>query len=74
MSNKSRSKSKEPKHYRNIFHDLKDRKSILMTLFNPRNTEILNIGAQAPSPSKDYCQLILTQEKVDLGTSGLLRD
>ena len=48
----------------NIFHELKKRDSILLTLFNMKNTEILNVGAQAPSPSKNYCQLIMTQEQI----------
>lgn len=48
----------------NVFHDLKKRNSILLTLFNLKNPEILNLGAQAPPPSKDYCQLLLTFDKV----------
>lgn len=46
------------------FNLLKKRKSILLTLFDTKNNEILNEGAQAPSPSKDYCQLILTNDRV----------
>ena len=46
------------------FNDLKKRKSILLNLFDAKNNEILNEGAQAPSPSKDYCQLIVNNERV----------
>lgn len=46
----------------NIFDDLKKRNSNLLSLFE--DTELLNIAAQAPAPSKDYCQLILTFHRV----------
>lgn len=45
---------------RNIFDDLKHRKSILLTLFDLDTNEVLNVAKQAPAPSKDYCQLLLT--------------
>ena len=47
-----------------IFSELKKRKSILLTLFDSKSCEIINIGTQAAAPSKDYCQLILTDEMV----------
>lgn len=46
------------------FNDLKKKKSILLTLFDTSNCEIINLGAQAPAPSKDYCQLIVTNDLV----------
>ena len=52
------------KNYENVFEVMKNRKSILLTIFTPKNAELLNIGAQAPSPSKDYCNLVLTYDKV----------
>lgn len=50
----------------NIFDELKKRKSILLTLFDARNenNELLNVATQAPAPSKDYCQLVLTYRQV----------
>lgn len=48
----------------NIFDKLKTRGSILLTLFNLNNQEILNMGAQAPSPSKNYCQVVLNHTNV----------
>lgn len=48
----------------NIFHDLLKRKSILLTLFDTKSKEVINHCAQAPSPSKDYCQLIVNFDKV----------
>lgn len=51
-------------HSKNIFLKLKAQGSILLSLFNQNNQEILNIGAQAPSPSKNYCQLMVTQENI----------
>ena len=51
-------------HNQNIFEELKKRNSNLLSLFNLKNNEFLNIGAQAPSPSKDYCQLLMTYDKV----------
>lgn len=51
-------------HQETIFEKLARRKSSLLTLFDDRNREVLNIGAQAPSPSKDYCQLIVKYDKV----------
>jgi hypothetical protein len=50
-------------HSCNIFETLKKHHSPLLTLFNPNKTEILNVATQAPSPSKDYCQLVLTHDK-----------
>jgi hypothetical protein len=47
-----------------IFEKLARQKSILLTLFDDRNHEVLNIAVQAPSPSKDYCQLIVKYDKV----------
>ena len=52
-------------HSQNVFLYLKAKKSILMTLFG-KNQEILNLGAQAPSPSKNYCQLIMTTDNIIL--------
>lgn len=49
----------------NIFHDLQNRKSILLTLFDTKTKEVINHCAQAPSPSKDYCQLIVNFDKVN---------
>ena len=51
-------------HNQNIFEELKKRNSNLLNLFNLKNNEFLNLGAQAPSPSKDYCQLLMTYDKV----------
>jgi F-box protein 36 len=48
----------------NVFDDMKRHQSILLTLFNSKNTEIVNVAQQAPSPSKDYCQLVLTHSQV----------
>lgn len=50
----------------NIFDELKKRKSILLTLFDAKNenNELLNVATQAPAPSKDYCQLVLTYRQV----------
>ncbi len=45
---------------RNIFDEMKSRKSILLTLFDVENNEVVNVAKQAPAPSKDYCQLLLT--------------
>jgi hypothetical protein len=44
--------------------DLQARHSNLLGLFE--NNEIINIGAQAPAPSKDYCQLIVTADHVSV--------
>ena len=74
-SNNKRSKSKEKSQQQralahhdsfNIFHELRKRQSILYSELYGKNEnfELLNIGAQAPSPSKDYCQLIVTQEQI----------
>lgn len=38
--------------YVNVFDELKKRNSILWTLFNPRNSELINAGAQAQSPQR----------------------
>lgn len=50
----------------NIFDELKRNKSILLTLFDMKNpnNELLNIATQAPAPSKDYCQLVLTYHQI----------
>lgn len=50
----------------NVFGDLKKRNSGLMSLFNMKNTELLNIAAQAPSPSKNYYQLVMTHGMIIL--------
>jgi len=50
-------------HSKNIFTKLRAQGSILMNLY-AQNQEILNVGAQAPSPSKNYCQLIVTLDTV----------
>ena len=50
-------------HSKNIFTKLKAQGSILMNLY-AQNAEILNMGAQAPSPSKNYCQLIVTHGEI----------
>ena len=50
----------------NIFHDLLNRKSILLMLFDTKTKEVINHCAQAPSPSKDYCQLIVNFDKVNI--------
>lgn len=47
-----------------VFEELKKKRSGLLSLFNMNNTEILNVACQAPSPSKDYCQLVLTHDQV----------
>lgn len=57
--------SHQQQHHHNpseptIFDDLKRRQSILLTLFDLGSKEALNEARQAPAPSKDYCQLILT--------------
>ena len=57
-------KSLNHEKFINIFHHLKQRKSILLTLFNMKNKELFEIGAQAPSPSKDYCQLVMTHDMI----------
>jgi hypothetical protein len=51
-------------HSANVFDDMKRKGSILLTLFNMNNKEIINVATQAPSPSKDYCQLILSHTQV----------
>ena len=51
-------------HSVNVFDEMKRRQSILLTLFNLKNTEIINVATQAPSPSKDYCQLVVTHKTV----------
>jgi hypothetical protein len=48
---------------RNIFHKLRQNKSNLLSLFE-ENNELINACGQAPSPSKDYCQLIMTTDHV----------
>lgn len=53
---------KQQRHQLNIFNELKAKDSNLLTLFN-RN-EILNIACQAPSPSKNYCQLLMTHTHI----------
>jgi hypothetical protein len=56
-----------PQHFVHVFRELRKRNSILLNLFeNKKVIEVLNIGTQAPAPSKDYCQLIMTSEKVIL--------
>lgn len=57
-------KSSHNKKFSNVFHDLTERRSILLTLFNMKTKEIFELGAQAPSPSKDYCQLVMTHNMV----------
>jgi hypothetical protein len=52
------------RHSKNIFDKLKTDGSILLTLFNLNNQELLNMGAQAPSPSKNYCQVVLNHNNV----------
>ena len=59
-------KSQNHAKFVNIFQHLKQRKSILLTLFNMKNKELFELGAQAPSPSKDYCQLVMTHDTVVL--------
>lgn len=48
----------------NVFNHLKERKSMLLNLFDMKSKEIFELGCQAPSPSKDYCQLVMTREMV----------
>ena len=56
-----------PHHFVHVFRELRKKNSILLNLFeNKKVIELLNIGTQAPAPSKDYCQLIMTSEKVIL--------
>ncbi len=50
---------------KNIFNDLRSNSSSLLTLFENQN-EILNIAAQAPSPSKNYYQLLMTNKHITL--------
>ncbi len=50
-------------HSKNIFTKLRAKGSILMNLY-AHNQELLNVGAQAPSPSKNYCQLIVTLDTI----------
>ena len=49
----------------NVFHELEKSGSLINSLFKTKNSkELLNIGRQAPSPSKDYYQLLMTCEQV----------
>ncbi len=50
---------------KNIFSDLRSASSSLLTLFDNQN-EILNISAQAPSPSKNFYQLLMTNRLIIL--------
>ncbi len=50
---------------KNVFNDLRLNSSSLLTLFNDQN-EILNIAAQAPSPSKNFYQLLMTNKLIIL--------
>lgn len=52
-------------HSQNVFYLLKAQNSILLTLFG-NDHEIINKGAQAPSPSKNYCQLIMNTDNIIL--------
>ena len=54
----------EPVKFASVFDELKYKKSNLLSLFDTRTDELINIGAQAPAPSKDYCQLILNHHYV----------
>ena len=56
---------KKPEPHINIFHDLQKRGSILLKLFDTKTKEVINHCEQAPSPSKDYCQLVLNFDKVN---------
>ena len=51
-------KAKHNDDFFNIFKHLKEKKSMLLNLFDMKTKEIFELGAQAPSPSKDYCQLV----------------
>ncbi|RNA27198.1 F-box only 36 [Brachionus plicatilis] len=54
----------EKNEFFNVFNELKAKKSNLLSLFDFQNTELINVGAQAPAPSKDYCQLIVNHHYV----------
>jgi hypothetical protein len=56
--------TKQNQPHPNIFLELEKRHSILLTLFNTENKEVINICTRAPAPSKDYCQIILNFDKV----------
>lgn len=47
----------------NIFYDLIERKSILIELFE-KNKEVVNYCAVAPSPSRDYNQILITFDQI----------
>lgn len=51
----------------NIFSQLERQSSSLLSLFkNKKNPEILNISGQAPSPSKNFYQLIMNNKLIIL--------
>ncbi len=50
----------------NVYQELRKQKSILMTLFDEKNHEIVNASGTAPSPSKDFCQIIVTFDHVSI--------
>lgn len=55
---------KQQRYQPNIFNELKAKDSNLLGLFNNTSNEILNVACQAPSPSKNYCQLLLTHTRI----------
>ena len=64
MRSEEMNKIKRNDEFFNVFNHLKESKSILLGLFDARTKEIFELGAQAPSPSKDYCQLVMTRDMV----------
>lgn len=56
----------EKEEFLNVFNELKAKRSNLLSLFDLQNTELINVGAQAKAPSKDYCQLILNHHFIIL--------
>lgn len=65
----------QPRHrqHQNVFHNLQASNSHLLDLYdkkssntnnNKKEFEVLNVGATAPPPSKDFAQLILTSDKI----------
>jgi hypothetical protein len=48
----------------NVFQQLLETKSILLTLYDSNSREVVNHCDTAPAPSKDYCQLLLTYDHV----------
>lgn len=56
----------EKDEFFNVFNELRAKKSNLLSLFDLRDNELINVGVQAKAPSKDYCQLILNYHYIIL--------